>query len=190
MNKIILFSLVLSISLLFQSCDKEDDQPPVTTLAIGDFHEGGIIFYLDSTGEHGLVCALTDQSFEAEWGCPPSVVAGAMGIIIGTGQQNTLDILNTCNNAGIAADLCDELNSNGFTDWYLPSKDELNEIYVNLMAVNMGLNDNGGFAMEDTEYWSSSLETSNTAWRQSFNAGNQSGALENDLNNVRAIRNF
>lgn len=190
MKKIILFALLLSTSFLFQSCDNDDDQPPVNKLAIGDFHEGGIIFYLDSSEEHGLVCAITDQSFDAEWGCPPLLVSGATGVVIGTGQQNTLDILNTCSNPGIAADLCNELNSNGFTDWYLPSKDELNEIYVNLTAVNMGLNENGGSAMEDTEYWSSSLQTGNTPWQQSFNAGNQSGAFENTLNNVRAIRSF
>ncbi len=56
------------------------------------FHQGGIIFYLDTSGEHGLVCAIEDQSFDAEWGCPSLSINGADGKEIGTGSQNTSDI--------------------------------------------------------------------------------------------------
>lgn len=190
LKKIILFAL-LSTQFLFQSCDK-DDENSTTTFAIGDFHQGGVIFYLDASLEHGLVSAVSDQSFEAVWGCPPRVINGADGLAVGTGAQNTLDIVNGCSStiSGFAAELCDQLEMNGFSDWYLPSKDELNELYINREQVNETSLANNGSALEGTEYWSSSLQNSNTVWIQNFNAGNQSGTSEDAKNNVRAIRSF
>lgn len=190
MKKIILFAL-LSTLFLFQSCDK-NDKNPTTTFAIGDFYQGGVIFYLDASGEHGLVSAVSDQSSEAVWGCPPKVINGADGLAIGTGAQNTLDIVNGCSStiSGFAAELCDQLEMNGFSDWYLPSKDELNALYENREKVNATSTANNGTVLEGTEYWSSSHLNSNTVWIQHFSAGNQSGASEDKLYNVRAIRSF
>lgn len=74
-------------------------------LVIADFHEGGVIFYLDETGEYGLISALADQGFNIEWGCPGAVDFGAIGLEMGTGAQNTIDILDRCDNPNIAADL-------------------------------------------------------------------------------------
>lgn len=180
------------VFISFQSCDKDDDEitPTAPSLQIGDFHEGGIIFYLDDTSEHGFVCAARDQSFETTWGCPPSVVNGANGLVLGTGAQNTIDIVNTCGDEGIAAELCDGLVLNEFDDWFLPSKDELNTLYINREKVNETAVENDGNNLEDAEYWTSSHQTGNTVFTQSFNAGNQSGDFEDSLYNVRAIRAF
>ena len=125
-------------------------------LAIGDFHEGGVIFYLDSSGEHGLVCAVSDQSEGAEWGCPLIAVSGAEGTAIGTGAQNTIDIEAGCATIGTAADICANLTLNGHSDWFLPSIDELNEMYLNKAAINAKAAANGGSDFDDTSrYWSS-----------------------------------
>ena len=188
MAKRILTTLILIFTLSIQSCSSDDETPAL--LAIGDFHQGGVIFYLDETGEHGLISSVTDQSFSAAWGCPPLIVDGADGIAIGTGAQNTLDILATCNTAGIAADICDKLDQNDFSDWFLPSKEELNVLYQNRDKVNETSLVNSGSVLEVTEYWSSSHENLNRVWIQSFNAGNQSGDSEDAMNNVRAIRAF
>jgi len=122
-------------------------------LTIGTNYAGGIVFYLDSTGQHGLVCAPNDQGV-AEWGC----YYGGVGTstVLGTGNTNTFAILNSCTQRPIAASLCADLILNGYDDWYLPSRDELN-----LICQRIG--SSGNFA--GSRYWSSSQAL--TAWFQS-----------------------
>ena len=75
------------------------------TGAIGDTHQGGIVFWLDGNGG-GLIAAPTDQSTGVEWGCHGTSISGADGTGIGTGAQNTIDIEAGCTTTGIAADIC------------------------------------------------------------------------------------
>lgn len=194
MKKIFVLTLFSLLVLPFQSCNDDDENnPPPLTLTIGDFHEGGVIFYIDDTGEHGLVCAVSDQSFGSTWKCETNIVIqGAQETAIGTGAQNTADILLVCDaTPTIAAAICNSLDLNGYTDWFLPSKDELNEIYKNKSAVDVTAVDNGGALLQNTNYWSSSHQLSNTVWIQFFgNGGSQSGNSFDDSNHVRAIRAF
>jgi hypothetical protein len=69
----------------------------------------------------------------------------------------------------------------GYTDWYLPSKDELNKLYLNRIAI-------GGFA--DIYYWSSTEVVSHSAWYQNFYDGSQGTNYKNYTYAVRAIRAF
>ncbi len=191
MSQLSIKSLGLLLLLAFSlSCTDDDSEDQADPIAIGDFHEGGIVFYIDSSGEQGLVVALSDQSFEAPWGCPPIVVQGADATQLGTGAQNTVDINSSCSTAGIAAALCADLQLNGFDDWFLPSQDELNELYITADAIEQAIIDNGGNAFDDTEYWTSSQQTSNTVFAQNFNGGTQLAFPEDQLKNVRAIRAF
>lgn len=193
MKKLFWLAIIASIPIMMFSCDKDEEaDPPVVALAIGDFHEGGIIFYLDTTGEHGLVCDIIDRGFDIEWGCPTASGFGAEGLEIGTGAQNTIDIVNRCNTPNIAATLCDELEQNGFDDWFLPSKDELDALYQHLEIVNeAALEQEGGGLLYNGEfYWSSSHEISNKVWVQYFRDGYQKSELKDDKNAVRAIRAF
>ena len=123
-----------------------------SSITIGSNYAGGIVFYLDSTGQHGLVCAPNDQGV-AEWGC----YLGSVGTstVLGTGNTNTLAILNSCTQRPIAASLCADLILNGYDDWYLPSRDDLN-----LICQRIG--SSGNFA--GSRYWSSSQAL--TAWAQ------------------------
>jgi hypothetical protein len=166
-----------------------DDGSCTYPLAIGDTHQGGIVFYLDGNGG-GLIAATSDQSTGAEWGCFGTLISGADGIAIGTGNQNTIDIEVGCTTSGIAADICANYTDGTYSDWFLPSKDELNEMYLNIGQGNaLGLGDIGGFA--SNVYWSSTEFDFLNAWIQIFTNGNQFGSGK-DYNgfNVRAVRAF
>ena len=96
---------------------------------VGMQAEGGIIFYVDSSRERGLAASSQDLDGSFEWGCYGEYVTGADGTAIGTGYQNTLDVVNQdceTENGGItAAQAALDFEYNGYSDWFLPSKDEL-----------------------------------------------------------------
>ncbi len=151
------------------------------TFVIGLSYGGGIIFYLDGTGQHGLIAATSDQSAGAQWGCYQTTI-GSTSTAIGTGQANTTAIVNGCNTAGIAARICNDLVLNGYDDWFLPSKDELNQMYLQKAAI-------GGFP-SNVVYWSSSEMDIISAWIQIFNSGWQGFPTKNSTYYVRAVRAF
>ena len=171
--------------------------PPVcetTTYQVGDFAEGGIVFYVDETGEHGLVAAMEDIEGTYEWGCYGEDVNGADGNSIGTGYQNTMDIVNQgCSTeyGGItAAQAALDAEINGYSDWFLPSKDELVEMCYTIG--NQGPEGNiGGFEMGDfIIYWSSSENSVASAYDVNFSGCTlfEGGKFSNYL--VRPIRSF
>ena len=195
-----LLCTILEVSLIFSACKEEVVAPNTnnnnnnnnnSALAIGDTHQGGIIFYLDGNGG-GLIAAPSDQSFGADWGCYGTLIG--TGAAIGTGAQNTIDIEAGCTTPGIAADLCANYTDGTYSDWFLPSRDELNEMYLNIGQGNaLGLGNIGGFA--NFGYWSSTENDDYGAWAQFFGNGYQysndkyfNGSYGND--GVRAVRAF
>ena len=159
-----------------------------TPLVLGDTYQGGIVFYLDGNGG-GLIAAPTDQSTGTDWGCTGTIISGADGTAIGTGAQNTIDIEAGCTTPGTAADICANLTLGGYSDWFLPSKDELNEMYLNIGQGNaLGLNNIGGFS--PSGYWSSTENFYDDAWEQYFSNGYQGYFNKNYPNYVRSVRAF
>lgn len=166
-----------------------DAAPPPAIIIIGDSYQGGILAYIFQSGDpgyvegetHGLIAAASDQSTDAEWGCSGRTISGADGTALGTGAQNTTDILTDCTEADIAAKLCADYSNEGYDDWYLPSKDELNKLYLNQTAVG---------AFVSAEYWSSSEYSYRTAWEQYFGNGYQYNYNKDDAYRVRAVRAF
>lgn len=147
---------------------------------IGQPVEGGIVFYIDATGQHGLVAATSNLATVADWGCFATLISGT-STANGSGQSNTTAIVNGCAAANIAARLCQDLVLNGYSDWYLPSKDELQLLYQQREMV-------GGLGTYT--YWSSSEANAENAWRQSFSSGVQGAAAKVLNSTVRPIRTF
>ena len=158
-------------------------------LVIGDSYGGGIVAYIlqsgdpgyDANVQHGLIAATADQSPGIQWYNGSYVVTGATGTAIGTGQANTTAIVTIQGAGSYAAKLCHDLTVGGYNDWFLPSKDELDKLYINKVAI-------GGFA--DGYYWSSSEGSAGLAWLQRFGDGGQSIFSKGFLELVRAVRVF
>ena len=109
---------------------------------IGDIGPaGGIIFYVNKNyavdGWRFLEASPRDQSAGAKWGSFRTPMPGAYGTAVGTGKQNTADILAACKTQGIAADLCAGYSLNGVRDWFLPSSDELVLMYTNSAVLRL-----------------------------------------------------
>jgi len=194
MKKTFQFFTLLLISAFILSCgsNKKNGKPENNDnfdFKIGDFYGGGIIFYIDSSGKHGLIAARIDQSTDSKWGCDGKDIQGTKPDI-GSGQPNTVAIVSNCTTQGIAAKLCYELTLDGYDDWYLPSKEELNQIFVNLKQRNIG-------GLSNSRYWSSTQDNINFVWIQNFstldqNSGFQDGGRKEEVSSirVRAIRSF
>ena len=146
-------------------------------LIVGASYGGGIIAYILEDGDpgyvagevHGLIAAAEDQSSAIRWLNDSDVETGAIGLAIGFGQANTAVIVAIQGTGSYAAKLCDDYSVTvggvTYTDWFLPSKDELNQLYLNKDAI-------GGFEVGDYSiYWSSSEGDAADAWWQDFRDG-------------------
>jgi hypothetical protein len=167
---------------------------PTTTVypgyIIGQHALGGTIAYILQEGDpgydpdvqHGLITTVSNITTEALWGCMGTLISGADGIAIGTGAQNTIDIIADCTELGIAAKLCNDLIEEGYNDWYLPSSDELTMMYNNRVLI-------GNFD-SSIYYWSSTEYDNNGAMYLNFSTGGLT--YTNKVSNiaVRAIRRF
>lgn len=171
-----------------------NDNIPLSSF-YGLSYEGGLIFYLNANGE-GMVAATEDQNTDVAWGCLGDPIDGADAEIIGSGTQNTMEILGGCDSPGIAARLCDNLNLNGYSDWFLPSKDELNLMWVRLAdsdgdGYSSGAGHPGNIGGFDSGfYWTSTEFSDSRVWFQFFSTGSQNGDYKTNFNAVRAVRTF
>ncbi len=151
------------------------------TYAAGDFVQGGLYTFTDSG--YAYITAAADQSSSAPWGCQGVNIAGTVNDI-GAGIANTALIVAGCATAGIAARLADELVLNGFSDWFLPSLDELLEVYTNLASAGLG-------SFVNQSYWSSTQASDTQAFTVAMNNGNANEHNKSQTNrHTRAMRSF
>jgi hypothetical protein len=148
---------------------------------------GGIIFYDKGSYSNGwryLEAAPSDQSTGIAWYIG-SYITISTGTAIGTGKANTSAIIASQGAGNYAASLCNSLTIGGYSDWFLPSEDELSLMYQNLQLAGLG-----GFSMG--EYYSSSQYniSPDCDWVVYFSSGVQDGAEGSYLRAVRACRQY
>jgi len=161
-------------------------QTTLTPPFIGKNYQGGIIAYVDSSGLHGIIAAPFDQ-IDSPWGCVGSFIAC---VDANDGNQNTIDILNSCAEFGIAAKNCSDLELNGFIDWYLPSIQELNYLYDSRSLIGGFITSGSGLIWGETFYWSSTESTLNYSRFINFVGGYSSSEIKSATCHVRAVRKF
>jgi hypothetical protein len=189
-----------------------DTRLTVLEKQVGGYYQGGIVFYNFVAGDtgyvegevHGLIAAPFDQGY-LQWGCEGTQITGALGTAIGTGVQNTIDIVNNCaqtNNGSdicagypvtctnTAAIICAGLDLNGYSDWFLPSTDELSKMS------SIATEDLGNLGNISTEqYFSSTQDSADKSYVVYFfpNYPNNHTQIEyrkTFYSRVRAIRTF
>ncbi len=166
-----------------------------TGLHVGSYYAGGVVFYLDPADpcNHGLVCAITDQDGGSgiQWYNGSNVFTGASGSAIGTGQANTTAIINTQGAGSYAASVCDNYTTGSYSDWFLPSRDEINQMYQNRAAIDATAIANGGSGFTNSAYWSSTEHFTNyQAWALYWSSGSMAYTYKSYSRSVRAVRAF
>jgi hypothetical protein len=159
-----------------------------SSISIGDPYQGGIVAYILTVGDpgydagvqHGLIATTADKT-AAIWGCSGTSITTSEAI--GSGNSNTTAIITTCTTAGIAAKVCADLVEGGYSDWYLPSRNELTKLYTNKTSI-------GGFA--DAVYLSSTHSNATAAIVRDFtlNGGGETEQSKATAYKFRPVRSF
>jgi hypothetical protein len=169
---------------------------PLVLLEVGDFYGGGVVFYIFQSGDsgyvsgetHGLIAAVKNQSSGIRWFNGSYDTTGATATAVGTGSANTDAIIAVqgATTTSYAAGLAKAYAAGGYTDWFLPSKEELNKMNLKkeiLEAVS-------GFTAFSNYYWSSTEFDGWYAWAQVFNDSFQFENIKSSTYSVRAVRAF
>jgi hypothetical protein len=169
----------------------------VPTHYAGELFGGGVVFYVDQTGNHGLICSMTDLSTGSAWS-NVSTLIGATAQSDWNSQGNTSAIISQIGYTGGSASLCDgytnpDYGTGTFSDWYLPAFDILNLLYNTRGLVNKAIDSDGNAgttAITKNNYWSSTEGGPTHAWILDFAVANPIFFWKYDPGYVRAIRAF
>jgi hypothetical protein len=157
------------------------------TAEVGQMYQGGVVVYEFQSGDfgyvagenHGIIASMQDLA-EAIFGCY-NISMNAANSAVGSGAQNTENIVNGCTQETTAALLCWNLVLNGYSDWFLPSMDELGILYQNRVLLQM----------YNSNYWSSTELSIFDGGIYNFVTGNPgSSSRQLFVNGVRPIRYY
>jgi hypothetical protein len=173
--------------------------PPPPPPPLGSTYQGGKVFYIfqpndpgyDANTPHGLIAAPSDIPYGTYKIFPSCYASYGTSTALGTGAANTTKILACTADNENAAKLVDALTDGGYSDWYLPSKDELNLLYLNRNSAGNNFASNEYWSSSELYLWSTS--SYDNAWYQFFTGsweGSQSTTGKGYQKGVRAIRSF
>lgn len=147
------------------------------TTYLGQVYYGWSVFYIDTSGIHGLLAGQYDLAYPTGgvWGCSGTLIGTATAM--GTGVANTTAIINSCSANGIAARICRNVE-NGLTNCSLPSKDELTLMKQRANYISL-------FYPTLYRYWSSSESSNTNVWTSFDNTD-----VKTTVNVIRAIKPF
>ena len=163
---------------------------------IGELFGGGIVFWIDSTGQHGIIVSLADISESSTWSYISNVRIGLTAQSTWNGQANSNAIMGLSGNLTSAAQLCDQYSNANYgtgiyTDWYLPAIDQLSLAYQARYILNKNIEGvSGADIISDTYYWSSTELDYQNAMDYFFNYGEASGWMKSFISWVRCVRDF
>jgi serine/threonine-protein kinase len=195
--KLIIAFLFLSFSVVTSQETNISSKSSEKKLNVGDIAEGGIVFYVNETGKHGLVCSLNNLSTSARWfekWTPRKNERLSENFNTSTtifGNKNNYKENQSRQSAlKLCAKLKLKMDGEKYKDWYLPSKEELHMLYLKKELINTKAMENNGDELENSFYWSSTEKDYTNAWIQNFKDGKKGHYYKNYLYNVRAIRKF
>lgn len=171
---------------------------------VGELFGGGIIYYVDQTGQHGLIMSLYDlnNGNGVAWSNIDDTEIGLLSQNYYNGSGNTVAIIGQSGHTGSAAKVCDDYSNDGYDDWYLPSIIELRLIDNVLYRLNSILENDGDATTNsilirsssayDVQLWSSTeyLNNYNLALTYNFYSVEVSYRFKSYAYKVRAIRTF
>lgn len=171
------------------------------TYSVGDSLEGGIIFYVDASGQHGLMCAKEDQSTAIAWSLGTGIITGAQCEGIGSGKINTMLIVSSGRGdygTSYAAKVCATYTTYvttptyiAYGGWYMPNITELQLIAANQTVINNTAAAMGGTTLSSVYHSSREGGVSTAANAQVvFMSGGTGMVSKSDLRATRAIREF
>tara|TARA_R110002153_G_scaffold230464_1_gene383669 strand:+ start:871 stop:1707 length:837 start_codon:yes stop_codon:yes gene_type:complete len=161
------------------------------TINIGDYIEGGVVFWIDPTDEtHGLVCACLNYPNEG-WGQSGALI-GNTSTSLGSGSSNTDKIIEAGGANAWGAAQQARTPRRGYDDWFLPSKDELNELVGNAEIVSDSCYELFEQGIIYESYWSSSEYDIGNAWGQTVNGSTNGIQKDNFVSSTKShpVRSF
>jgi hypothetical protein len=166
-----------------------------STHYVGELYGGGVVFWVDETGEHGLIVSMVDVSTATAWS---NITSALDGTNDWDGASNTTAIIGQTGHTSSAAKYCDDYTNADygtgvFSDWYLPSRTELKLVWNNLYEIHKAIISDGNSSTKPLQpevYWSSTEVVPFNAYTILFTSGSISSLSKINSRMARAIRAF
>jgi hypothetical protein len=163
---------------------------------IGELFGGGIIYWLDNSGEHGLIVSLADVGQMSAWSSVYNTLIGPTAQSTWDGQANSDAMMAQSIIGTTAADLCNTYSNYNYgtgiyTDWFLPASDQLSLVYHVRYIINKNITGmSATHILSNVSYWTSTEFDNDQARTYGFHDGMSDENTKSTTNYVRCVRDF